>query len=720
MSKSKIKNMEYIFFIIAFIILTIPRSIEVVLPDIYKIINIGKIILIILIGMDFLKKKTELSRITKILVIYTVYLFCVTLLNKVTPVTLVKVYGLNIGMFLLCDLVFSSNLKDKVVKFLSNYYLILLILNLIGIIIAYLMEKPFYQFFDTYLLGQDNRFILYIIPTLLGFLYLGKTTSLKSNKIKLVLTYVIGTYTVYFLWSVASLIVLLIIGISYIGIKILKKLKVNVYICSITIITICIGIVFFKIQEYFSYFIVNVLHKSMTLSYRTIIWDRALKILLESKNNIIFGVGYFDTSYLFMDILGRLNHLHNLILDPLFSGGIIGLIMYMSIFYCVAKNINLTKEIFEGKVIALIYTSLLILLIFDTFEAYQIYYLIIYLLYIIPSIFKDKEKKNLFKKVKLEETSKVGILLATYNGEKYIREQLDSIISQTYKNWTIYVSDDHSTDNTMNIILEYKDKYKDKIVVLENESKLSSAKMNFANVFEKVNGLDYYIFCDQDDVWDNEKIAKLLYTIKEEEKKNCDLPLLIYSDLKIVDEKLNTISESLVRYEKKFLPKKKIFKHILIENYFPGCAIMFNSKLKDKVKDIYSETEMHDWWLTLVAAFCGKIVYIDEPLHLYRQHTNNTIGAKKDKNILERYWIRIEKLFEFDKMHDTWKKYREVVLRQSEELQYRYKNEDCENIKILNKFINIMSTKNKFKRLILLIINGYIPREKIRIFRLVI
>lgn len=720
MLKNKFKNMEYIFYIIAFIILTIPRSIDTVFPEFYDIINIVKLIVTVLIGLNILKNKTKISKITIALIIYAAYLFLVTIFNKVTPITFIKVYGLNIGIFLLCDLIFNSKVKDKFIRFFSNYFLVLLIVNLVLIIVSYLNGNPFSLFYGTYLLGQDNRFILYIIPALLGFFYLSRRANKKSDKIKLVLTYIVGTYTVYFLWSVASLVALLFIGVSYIFIKLFKKVKINIKFLSLIIIAICVGIVFFKIQNNFRYFIVNVLNKSMTLSYRTLIWDRALEMLSESNINLLFGFGYFDTSHLFDDIQGRLNHLHNLILDPLFSSGVIGLVMYTSILYCIIKKIDSIKKTFEGKLLALVFSGILVLLIFDTFEAYQIYYFVLYLLYVIPCILKEKTKDVLPENIKLEEDSKVGVLLATYNGEKYLKEQLDSIINQSYKNWVIYISDDHSTDNTINIITEYKEKYGDKIVILENENKFCSAKMNFANLFEKADDLDYYIFCDQDDVWDKEKITKLLYKMKEEEKANNNLPILVYSDLKIVDEKLNTISESLVRYENKFLPEKKLFNHILIENYFPGCAIMFNKKLRDKAKDIYSETEMHDWWVTLVAAFGGKIVYVDEPLHLYRQHSNNTVGAKKDKNIIQRYLIRIKKLFKFDNMHSTWKKYQDVVLKQAEELQVRYKEENNENIKTLNEFIDIMKTKNKLKRLILLIIKGYIPREKVRIFRLVI
>lgn len=722
MKTNKKELLKMIFYCIAFIILTIPRSINVVFPIVYDIINILKIIITILIGVNVIKNKTKLSHITIILGIYTMYLIIITYLNKVSLNTVIKVYGLNLATLLLCDSIFTSNLKEKFIRFFSNYYLVLLISNLILIFIAYAMGDPLYRIFDTYLLGQDNRFILYIIPALLGFFYLSKKKDSKKNIIKLYLTYIVGTYTVYFLWSVASLAVLLFIGISYLFVKICKKIKINIYLLSFALILICIGLVFFKIQNYFSYFIVNVLNKSITLSYRTIIWDRALAMLGESKINLIFGFGYFDTSYLFLDILKTLNHLHNLILDPLFFGGIIGTIIYMSSLYCVTKKINTTSNTFEGKIVALVFLGVLTLLIFDTFEAYQVYYFMIYLLYRIPSMFKENTDKkiSLLENVTIDEESKVGILLATYNGEKYLKEQLDSIIDQTYKNWIIYISDDHSTDNTTDIICEYKELYKDKIVVIENENKLSSAKMNFANLFEKVDKLDYYIFCDQDDVWDKEKITKLLYSIKKEEKLSKDLPILVYSDLKIVDEKLDIISDSLVRYENKFLPKNNIFNHILIENYFPGCAIMFNAKLKDKVKDIYSECEMHDWWLTLVAAFCGKIVYIDEPLHLYRQHTNNTIGAKRDKNIVQTYFTRMKKIFKFSNMHNTWKKYQQVTLKQAEELKYRYKDEQNENIEVLNKFIEIMKTQNRFKRFILLLKNKYIPREVIRIFRLVI
>ena len=83
------------------------------------------------------------------------------------------------------------------------------------------------------------------------------------------------------------------------------------------------------------------------------------------------------------------------------------------------------------------------------------------------------------------------------------------------------------------------------------------------------------------------------------------------------------------------------------EQEFLKKVIYICKENTDKVKDIYSECEMHDWWLTLVAAFCGKIVYIDEPLHLYRQHTNNTIGARRDKNIIQTYFTRMKKLFKF-------------------------------------------------------------------------
>ena len=114
----------------------------------------------------------------------------------------------------------------------------------------------------------------------------------------------------------------------------------------------------------------------------------------------------------------------------------------------------------------------------------------------------------------------VNIMMATYNGEKYLSEQLDSILSQSFQNFKIYISDDKSIDNTLEILLKYKKNYPDKIEIIDYEKKKGSAAKNFIYLFENVDEADYYMFCDQDDVWDNDKIKKLLDKIHSMEINN--------------------------------------------------------------------------------------------------------------------------------------------------------------------------------------------------------
>ena len=494
---------------------------------------------------------------------------------------------------------------------------------------------------------------------------------------------------------------------------------------SIFVLLLCVAIVFFRVQNLFRFFVVDILHKSLDLSYRTIIWDDAIAMFKANPINLIFGFGYFDTMNTFTNLPVRVGHLHNILMNSLFFSGIIGTVIYFYKFYLIENKIYSLKSIRCSNSLTFLFIAILVLMIFDTFELYQIYYFTLFLLFkssdfLEPKI--DKSVKEYKKNNLIEPKDKVGIMLATYNGEKYIREQLDSIIAQTYTNWVIFISDDHSTDNTLEILQEYKLKLKEKLVILENENKFASAKLNFANLFEKVNGMDYYMFCDQDDVWNKNKILDLLVKTKIEEKTD-KIPVLTYCDSKIVDEKLTVMNNSLVEYSNKHLPEKNLMKHVLLENYFPGCAVFFNQELKDKIETIYKDCEMHDWWLTLTAALCGKIIFLNEPLHYYRQHGNNTVGAHKDDSFFVKVINRIKKLFDLNKTKTTWKNYQKTVMIQANELYkiYSEKEEIKEkNLKDIEKFINIMKTENKFKRLFLLIFNGYVPVEKIRVLRLVL
>ena len=183
---------------------------------------------------------------------------------------------------------------------------------------------------------------------------------------------------------------------------------------------------------------------------------------------------------------------------------------------------------------------------------------------------------------------RIEVLMATYNGKSYIREQIDSILNQTYENWHLTISDDGSTDGTDLIIDEYVKEYPDKM------RRLMDAMQN------------------------------------AEEKWSDGMPILVFSDQKVVDEKLNIIAPSLMRYQKQAFDHFD-YRAILMQNVVTGGAMMMNRSLCDLALQCRSreQTIMHDWWIAAVAARFGKIVYLDESLSLYRQHGHNSVGAKR-------------------------------------------------------------------------------------------
>lgn len=218
----------------------------------------------------------------------------------------------------------------------------------------------------------------------------------------------------------------------------------------------------------------------------------------------------------------------------------------------------------------------------------------------------------------------VAVLLAVYNGEKYLKEQLESILSQTFSDVKIIIRDDGSNDNSPLIIEEYRKNYPQKIFVLSGES-TGGAATNFAALLEHCDE-DYIMFCDQDDVWLPDKIEKTLSVMKATEDYG-QTPVLVHTDLKVVDQNLNVISPSFFDFQK--LKQSKVsLPALLVQNYVTGCTIMINRALKQRCGKIPKGCIMHDWWLALIAIIFGELVCIDEATMLYRQHANNQVGAK--------------------------------------------------------------------------------------------
>lgn len=222
-------------------------------------------------------------------------------------------------------------------------------------------------------------------------------------------------------------------------------------------------------------------------------------------------------------------------------------------------------------------------------------------------------------------TDQNAVLLATYNGERYLREQLDSLFEQTNQNWHLFVHDDGSSDQTATIIQNYQMRFPDRITILSGLA-TGNSRDNFFYLLSQVQA-PYYFFCDQDDIWLPKKIEKTVQRMKEFEEK--ELPCLVFTDLKVVDESLNCIADKMEQYQK-LNYKDLSFKQLMVQAAVTGCTMMINRKLRNKMLLCrgHEDIIMHDWWASMIAAKFGKISCMDEPLILYRQHSGNSIGAK--------------------------------------------------------------------------------------------
>ena len=225
----------------------------------------------------------------------------------------------------------------------------------------------------------------------------------------------------------------------------------------------------------------------------------------------------------------------------------------------------------------------------------------------------------------------VDILMATYNGEKYLKEQLESILNQTYTNIRLLINDDCSTDKTIEILKEYEQK-DNRIYVQYNKENLGSIK-NFENLLSRVEN-KYFMLADQDDVWMPQKVEKSLDKIT---KENADL---VFTDLEAVDENLKTITPSVVRYMgfKKNIDKYNDYKLVFLRNCVTGCTIISKKELIKKYIPIPNKEPMvHDWWMALMIAQDGKLAFLDEPTIKYRQHGKNQLGIFGMKNYIQKF-----------------------------------------------------------------------------------
>lgn len=308
------------------------------------------------------------------------------------------------------------------------------------------------------------------------------------------------------------------------------------------------------------------------------------------------------------------------------------------------------------------------------------------------------------------DNKKVAILMATYNGEKYLKEQIESILNQTYKEFVLYIRDDDSTDATNQVISEYTEKYPEKIVQVIDNKIARGACNNFMYLLKYVHNLnkyDLFMFSDQDDFWLEDKVE---LTINEYNKvENKEQPILVHTDLNVVDSQLNIMDESFLKYSN-LNGNSNGFNNYLVQNNVTGCTTFINKRLVDLVKFDIENIRMHDWYFALLASAFGQVIFVNKSTIKYRQHGGNVLGAKKVGGVKEIYRKIIENF-----RNTTIKKDLNELFLQGESFKNVYYNLlDDNKKKIIDDFCKIKYV-NKFKKIRLIIKNKFYKQGKTRI-----
>lgn len=221
----------------------------------------------------------------------------------------------------------------------------------------------------------------------------------------------------------------------------------------------------------------------------------------------------------------------------------------------------------------------------------------------------------------------VQVLLATYNGARFLRQQIDSVLAQEHVAVRILARDDGSNDGTQAVLAEYAHALPERFHVLQDDKRTGSASGNFGLLLQAATGA-YAAFCDQDDVWLPDKLAASMARMHAlEEQHGMQTPLLVYTDLRVVDEQLHTVSESLWQSNSLAKAQTPTLAGLLSENVVTGCTALLNRALIERMQTMPATAQMHDHWAALIAGSLGAMAAVPRATMLYRQHASNVIGA---------------------------------------------------------------------------------------------
>jgi glycosyltransferase involved in cell wall biosynthesis len=223
----------------------------------------------------------------------------------------------------------------------------------------------------------------------------------------------------------------------------------------------------------------------------------------------------------------------------------------------------------------------------------------------------------------------IDIILSTYNGGKFLREQLDSILAQTFTDWRLLIRDDGSLDDTEEIVRDYARRHPLRILHVESAGENLGACQSFGRLLHCTDAA-YVMLCDQDDIWFPDKIERTLEKMRRMEEENGPgSPCLVFSDVTVVDETLRVISPSGWRCQKSDPVTGTRLGRLVLMNPGNGCTMMINRELLKVAAPIPREALMHDYWLALAAVAFGRTGFLREPTLYYRQHGGNELGSKR-------------------------------------------------------------------------------------------
>ncbi|HFR3342538.1 TPA: glycosyltransferase family 2 protein [Streptococcus suis] len=231
----------------------------------------------------------------------------------------------------------------------------------------------------------------------------------------------------------------------------------------------------------------------------------------------------------------------------------------------------------------------------------------------------------------------VNILMSTYNGQEFLAEQIRSIQAQTFTDWMLLIRDDGSRDRTREIIADFAQQ-DSRIHLINPDSTENLGVIKSFHALVKYQRADVYFFSDQDDVWLPDKLQ---VTLETAQAYPADQPLMVYTDLKVVNQDLQVMNESMIRSQSHHANTELVQE--LTENTVTGGTSMINHALAE-LWTVTDDILMHDWYLALLATAFGKLVYVDQPTELYRQHAENVLGARTLSKRFKK-WIRPHVLF---------------------------------------------------------------------------